>query len=90
MNDEILKKLNEIQQAIAETKSPWLDCKQASQYLRLSVSQIRKLIAKNEIPFNRASGKLLLNRKALDLWILNNSEKTTFTKRDKQKAEILL
>lgn len=49
--------------------SNMLDIKQLSEYLNISVSLIRKLIRKKEIPFNRIGVKLLFSKNEIDKWL---------------------
>lgn len=48
------------------------DVKQLSEYLNVSVSLIRKLIRKKEIPFNRIGVKLLFSKVEIDRWLKEN------------------
>jgi len=61
-----------------ELNECWLDLKRVAGYLKVSPSQIRKLVGAGQIPFKRLpngkAGKLLFNRKQLDLWLLCGSQ----------------
>jgi len=58
----------------------WLTVPEAAAHLRISISLLRKLVARNQIPFRRlpvaAAGKIIFNRKMLDYWLLLNGKKT--------------
>jgi len=58
----------------------WLTVPETAAYLRISVSTLRKMIARKQIPFRRlpgaAAGKIVFNRKMLDYWLLLNGKKT--------------
>jgi len=58
----------------------WLTVPETAAYLRISVSTLRKMIARKQIPFRRlpgaAAGKIIFNRKMLDYWLLLNGKKT--------------
>lgn len=49
-----------------------LDVKQLSEYLNVSISMIRKLVRKKEIPFNRMGVKLLFSKNEIDKWLMEN------------------
>lgn len=49
-----------------------LDIKELSNYLNISVSLIRKLIRKKEIPHNRIGIKILFSKNEIDKWIKDN------------------
>ena len=58
----------------------WLTVPEAAAHLRISISLLRKLIARKQVPFRRlpgaAAGKIVFNRKMLDYWLLLNGKKT--------------
>jgi len=58
----------------------WLLVPETAAYLRISVSTLRKMIARKQIPFRRlpsaAAGKIIFNRRMLDYWLLLNGKKT--------------
>lgn len=45
--------------------------KEVAEYLHCSVSTIRGLVRKNEIPYFRIGSKLCFKKEAVDLWIHN-------------------
>lgn len=49
-----------------------LDVIQLSRYLNVSISLIRKLVRKREIPFNRIGVKLLFSKSEIDNWLKEN------------------
>lgn len=52
--------------------SNMLDVKQLSEYLNISISFIRKLVRKNEIPYNKIGAKILFPKSDVDNWLKNN------------------
>ncbi len=50
--------------------------KELSEYLRISVSTIRRMIAKNEIPYFRLSNKIYFNTSVVNEWIKNQDTNT--------------
>jgi len=75
----ILDKIDALEKRLKPEFPVWLDIRQASVYLQISRSTIRKLILSNSIPFRRVpngkAGKLLFNRRVLDLWLLSGDVK---------------
>ena len=75
----ILDKIDALEKRLKPEFLVWLDIRQASVYLQISRSTIRKLILSNSIPFRRVPngkvGKLLFNRRVLDLWLLSGDVK---------------
>lgn len=49
--------------------------KELSNYLNCSVSTVRSLVRKREIPFFRIGSKLYFKKSAIDLWIQNQELK---------------
>ena len=89
---QILKQINDkidrLENHLIPVQSNWLDIKQTINYLHVSQSKLRKMISAGEIPFRRvgANGKIIFNRKQLDLWLIY-SKKAGFTKREREQAE---
>lgn len=52
--------------------SNMLDVKQLSEYLNISISLIRKLVRKSEIPYNKIGAKILFPKSDIDIWLKNN------------------
>ncbi|MHB9004939.1 MAG: helix-turn-helix domain-containing protein [Coriobacteriia bacterium] len=78
--NEVLKKLHQIEKLLGEKKSDLFNFVQTAQYLSISHSHLYKLTSQRKIPFHKPSGKYLYFFKdELDLWITNNEE-------DKQKS----
>jgi len=78
MNDEtkqIFQKLESIEQKITPAQT-WLSVADLAQYIKSSESAIRRLVAKNEIPFKRigSNGKIVFNRRQIDLWLLSGEK----------------
>lgn len=48
--------------------------KDVSKYLNCSVSAIRTLVRKKQIPFFRIGSKLNFNKEAIDRWIYNQEK----------------
>jgi len=91
MNEKIINAINSLSQKIDENIIPktWLTVPEAGQYLNISESKVRKLVAEDRIPYNYVDRKIVFSIKKLDMWVLSDSQKTTFTKTDKNKLEIL-
>ena len=93
---EISKKLDALELLIKSNRvdNPpnWFSVKQCADYLNLGESSIRKMIASGSIPFKRLptaeGGKILFNRKQLDLWLLSGKVKPS--KRARQTFTELL
>ena len=69
-NDEVLKKLQRIENLLDENKSNLLNFNQAAQYLSISHSHLYKLTSRHKIPFHKPTGKYLYFFKSeLDRWI---------------------
>ncbi|MBL7067507.1 MAG: helix-turn-helix domain-containing protein [Candidatus Marinimicrobia bacterium] len=90
---QLINEMQELKNTLAGTTLPWLDIKEASSYLKLSVSTIRKLTSKGEIPFKHLGegqkSKVLFSRKQLDMWIMTGKT-SGFTKRDKETLDVYL
>lgn len=76
--NQILQKLESVEQLMkAETPQP-LNLKQAAEYLSISKSYLYKLTCKNQITFFKPMGKLVFFNKAdLDTFIFRNRQDTT-------------
>ena len=48
-------------------ETPWLDIKQAAEYLNLSVSTLYSYVAHGSIPYSRVPGSTLLRFETTDL-----------------------
>ena len=57
-----------------------MNIKELSKYLKVSVSTVRRLILKREIPYYRVSNQLFFNTEIINDWIKNkiqtNSERS--------------
>lgn len=51
-----------------------LNVKEISTYLKVSVSTIRRLILKNQIPFFRVSNQIFFNKEIINEWIKKQVE----------------
>lgn len=49
--------------------------KEASIYLKSSISSLRKMVRNKSIPFYRIGNKLFFRKEAIDLWIYNQEQK---------------
>ncbi|MBU4443712.1 helix-turn-helix domain-containing protein [bacterium] len=85
---EILTRVKAIENKLNCIYSKFFTVKEASEYLRISESKLRKLIGAGKIPINRIDGKILLNRRALDYLILTGSAKPN--KRQREAVECLI
>lgn len=67
---DIYSKLENLEQRISPPLT-WLSVTDLAKYIKSSESSIRRLVAKNEIPFKRIGhgGKLLFNKKQIDIWL---------------------
>ena len=88
--NEVLKKLHQIEKLLGEKKSDLFNFVQTAQYLSISHSHLYKLTSQRKIPFHKPSGKYLYFFKdELDLWITNNSkledEKASLEKEDENE-----
>jgi len=92
VSKQIFLKLDALEKRIKPEFSTWLSVKSCADYLNVSQSSIRKLIASGSIPFKRLptaeGGKILFNRKQLDLWLLSGKVKPS--KRARQTFTELL
>jgi len=69
-----------------------MDIKECSAFLHCSERTVRELVSRGKIPFYRldstnGKSKLLFNKRKILLWL--ETGKTTFSKRDRTKLEIL-
>ena len=74
--NQILSKLEHLELSLQAQNSTWLSVSDLSQYLGVSESTIRRLVAKNEMPFKRVgtNGKIIFNRRQIDLWLLSGEK----------------
>lgn len=49
-----------------------LNVKELSDYLNISVSLVRKLVKKGELPHNRLGAKILFSKMEIDKWLLDH------------------
>jgi excisionase family DNA binding protein len=73
-DDRDLDKLAElVAERVAERmhahRSPWLDATEAADYLRCSLSRLRKLTMLGSVPAHRDGGRALYRRDELDAFI---------------------
>jgi excisionase family DNA binding protein len=92
MEDKILSELQEIKEQLNELQDKQvpeiMDVKTAARFLQISESKLRRLIADGKVPYRKIDGSMIrLSKKELLLWY--GTGKTSFTKRDKSKLEIL-
>ena len=85
---EILSKLEHLERSFQLQNSKWMTCNESAIYARISISKMRKLLASGDIPINRIGGKILINRKALDYYIIFQTGKPS--KRQREAVECLL
>lgn len=50
----------------------FLTVKGLSDYLNISVSLVRKLVKKGELPHNRLGAKILFSKSEIDRWLLDH------------------
>jgi excisionase family DNA binding protein len=77
----IIKKIEQLEDKIDNLQvrnqyPPWMDINQLSKYINLSKSAIRRMVSKNEIPYQRAGSttKLIFSKKKIDLWLLTGEK----------------
>ncbi|NPE31459.1 helix-turn-helix domain-containing protein [Methanococcoides sp. SA1] len=87
--DVIIEKIDKIISITQEAQSPYMDVPLAAEYLKISVSKLRKLISEGKAPFNRIDGKIVFHKRKLDLWVLSDTQKVIFNRSDKSKLEVL-
>lgn len=72
--NEVLSKLNELEELLRRKNDKPLNFNQAAEYLGFSHSYLYKLTSRKIIPCHRPTGKMLFFSKAeLDEWILSKS-----------------
>ena len=86
--DDIYDKLIIVEKILVGQNTKWLTVREAASYCRISESKIRKLISSGEMPINRLDGKILLNRRALDYYIIFGTSKPT--KRQREAMEYMI
>lgn len=90
--EKVMNKLETIEEKIDNSSSPWMDIETVANYLNVSVSQIRKMVANNQIPYSRLrdskKSDLLFNRHEIDFWILLKDERNNKRERKKVKDYI--
>ncbi len=75
LNEEVLKRLQLIENLLAGKQNNLLNFNQAAQYLSISHSHLYKMTSQRKIPFHKPSGKYLYFFKhELDAWITRNDE----------------
>lgn len=77
-NELIIQKLNRIEKYIFGLKEI-LNVEELSEYTGFAKSYIYKMVHKSQIPYSKPGGKVLFfEKKKIDLWLLQNSFKSTF------------
>jgi len=79
---EILSRFDRLEKCVNNIYSKWLTVNEASIYCRISESKMRKLIGAGEVPINHIGGKILINRKALDYFVMFGTGKPTRKQRE--------
>ena len=86
--NEVLKKLHQIEKLLGEKKSDLFNFVQTAQYLSISQSHLYKLSSNRKIPFHKPSGKYLyFFKEELDLWIMNNEEEKKAEDRSQESGD---
>ncbi|MDD5230355.1 MAG: helix-turn-helix domain-containing protein [Candidatus Marinimicrobia bacterium] len=71
----ILDKIDALESKLRPEIPAWLSVKQVAEYLGLSSSSIRKMVASGQIPYKRLptaeGGAIRFNRRQIDLWLLS-------------------
>lgn len=77
--DQILERLDRLERRFRAEYPAWLTVAEVAQYLGVSPSTIRKLVANGSIPYRRLptgeGGAIRFNRKMIDLWLLSGQLK---------------
>lgn len=63
-------------------ESIMIDVKQLSEYLNISISLVRKLVRKSEIPYNKVGAKILFPKSGIDIWLKNNQKGNEYERRN--------
>jgi excisionase family DNA binding protein len=84
----ILDKIDALESTIKSEIPAWLSVRELAKYLRVSESQIRKLVSTGDIPYRRVGQAIRFNRRQVDLSILSGGLKPS--KRSRQTFEALL
>ncbi|MGC9365278.1 MAG: helix-turn-helix domain-containing protein [Fidelibacterota bacterium] len=73
---ELIERLDRIESKLTVIGQTWLSVSDLTKYLKCSESSIRRLVAKNEIPFRRigSHGKIVFNRRQIDFWLLSGEK----------------
>lgn len=75
--NEVLSKLNELEELLRRKNDKPLNFNQAAEYLGFSHSYLYKLTSRKIIPCHRPTGKMLFFSKAeLDEWIFSSKKST--------------
>lgn len=69
MHPEDLAEIVRAIDAASRVRTPWLDARQAAEYLCCPLSRVRKLTATHEIPHEHDGRRVLYNRDRLDEYI---------------------
>ena len=72
------------------TPKTWMTSRELEEYLGISKRTIQRYVSENKIPFSKTEGILRFNRRQIDLWLLHNGEKLSFTKRDIKRFSNIL
>jgi len=84
----IIEKLDALSKQIEPGFPAWLSVRELAEYLRVSESQVRKLVSVGSIPYRRVGQAIRFNRRLVDLSILSGDLKPS--KRARQTfAELL-
>jgi excisionase family DNA binding protein len=87
--EKIIQKLETIEKKMDNNPSLWMDIEKVADYLSVSVSKIRKMVAQDRIPHSRLTdskkSKLLFNRHEIDFWILLKEKR--YNKRERNKVK---
>ena len=66
-----LKELKEMINPVAPKRDEILTFKQGAEFLKFSVSKLRKLVANGEIPYTKKESRIRFSRNALIQWMNN-------------------
>lgn len=72
LKEEIVREVAALISAKQENpgSTPWLNVKSAARYLGMSEEAMRGLIKRREVEVHRPNGRVFINRKNLDSWVI--------------------
>lgn len=84
----IIDEIHDLKERI--TQKNWMDSKELEEYLGISKRTIQRYVSNNKIPYSKTQGILRFNRRQIDLWLLHNGDKISFTQREIKRFKNIL